>query len=373
MLRSLQRYGRPLAALAVAGLFALPGCGGGGGAASGGSSTLGVYVTDAFSDDYSQVWITLFKIEAKTDGGDWQTLFSDTTGKLIDVTSLADTAQLLSSISVPAGNYKQVRVTFGDHISLVPKAGGAAIDAQVADDIGVHAAGQVAITLAATTPVSSAQLSNLVVDFDLASFQLVGGKVRPAAKQGDDNQFHQKKHHAEIEGTVQGLVDGQSFSLLLEGGKVVPVTLTSTTQVFSEHEGTTATLANGQKVEVQGDVDPTTQAITATAVKVEDTPAGGTVDGHNENDHAQAAGAVASVDSATAFTLTLKEAEHFQPTGGTVSVQTNADTKFQLPGHDHPTMADVTAGAQVLVVGTVDPASQTITARFVLIKPASSD
>src|SRR5579864_190828 len=78
--------------------IALPlgGCGSGGGGSLGTGSTqsssLNVYVTDGFSDQYSQVIVTLYKIEATSDGQNYQTLYSDDSGQTLDLTSLANAA-----------------------------------------------------------------------------------------------------------------------------------------------------------------------------------------------------------------------------------------------------------------------------------------
>src|ERR1051326_7656700 len=113
-------------------LWFVAGCGGGGGISTlsdssqttGGSrAALDVYVTDGFSDAYKQVLATLYKIELTTDGTTYQTVFSDTAGRTLDLASLASTAELLASVTVPTGTYTQARITFGDHLTLVSKSG----------------------------------------------------------------------------------------------------------------------------------------------------------------------------------------------------------------------------------------------------------
>ncbi len=98
------------ACAAAAALVTISGCGGGGG--NGGSlglsalsSALNVFVTDSFSDQYKQVLVTLYKIELTTDGSTYQTVFSDTAGQTINLSSLSSTTDLLASLNVPAGTY----------------------------------------------------------------------------------------------------------------------------------------------------------------------------------------------------------------------------------------------------------------------------
>ena len=54
---------------------------------------------------------------------DYVTVFEDTTGRTLDLASLASTAELLASVTVPTGTYTQARITFGDHITLVSNSG----------------------------------------------------------------------------------------------------------------------------------------------------------------------------------------------------------------------------------------------------------
>src|SRR4051794_21364255 len=99
----MRRYGKFGAFLLVPlALLFLAGCGGGSGG-SGGGAALDVYVTDGFSDAYKQVLVTLYKIELSTDGTNYQAVFADEAGRTLDLSSLASTAELLASVTVPAG------------------------------------------------------------------------------------------------------------------------------------------------------------------------------------------------------------------------------------------------------------------------------
>src|SRR5437016_8057791 len=108
------RRNRKLLPLILAPLALLPllGCGGSSGTSADSRAPLNVYVTDGFGDAYKQVLVTLFKIELTTDGTTFLTVFSDTAGQTINLSSLSDTAQLLASLNVAAGSYTQARVTF---------------------------------------------------------------------------------------------------------------------------------------------------------------------------------------------------------------------------------------------------------------------
>jgi hypothetical protein len=83
---------------------------------------------------------------------------------------------------------------------------------------------------------------------------------------------------------------------------------------------------------------------------------------------------VASVDTTnSAFTVTLHGAEHFTPQNGTVNVTTSNATHYLATGQGAATFANVTATSKVVVVGTFDPASNTIAARAVIVLPPNSN
>lgn len=348
--------------------LALIGCGSSGGAGGGnGDSTLGVYVTDSFNDDYSQVWATLYKIEASTNGTSYVTLYEDSAGKTLNLSALANTAEFLGSLKIPAGNYTQVRVTFGDHLTLVAKIGGTSQSVAVADSVGVHNGGKVALTVATNTSTSPGHASNLVVDFDLAAFQLVGGKLLPHLQDGDDTTIQQKAKHASLPGTVSNLTstDSQTNAAtfdLIKQGEPVSVIVTGTTVIMASNNQTTLSLANGQKVLVQGTIDPTTHALTADQIEIQvGSPGGG---GGGNALPAHAAGAVTNVDTIeNLFVVTLRQADRFQPTGGAITVVTNGQTLIYLSKRGGPaTFADIVSGTNLHVAGSFDAATQTLTA-----------
>ena len=356
----------------------LAGCGGGGGGTSSApavrSASMSVFVTDGFREDFSQVFITLFKVEL-SDGTQFRTVFEETKGKVINASALASVAQLLSRISVPEGSYTQARITLGDHITLVSAAGGGSTTAPIDDSVGVHSGGKVAMTIDTTTQVTAGGASKLVVDFDLAGFELVSGRVRPHVRGADDAQFQRDDKEAELRGTVANL-SAQGFDLTLAGGQTTTVRVPASASIFSGKSGNAAVLANGQAVEVKGSVDPATLIVTADRIKVEEAGSddhGGQTGGAGS----QAEGTVASVDTAaTSFVLTIKEVGGFQPTGGVITVVTTAATVFERHGHGHGHddssgdvgLSAVVAGAKVEVLGTFDSAAQTLTAQRVEVR-----
>jgi hypothetical protein len=383
---------------ALGAVAALAGCGsgGGGGSTSGGGTTplvkgVGLYATDAFNDDYSQVWITLYKIELSTDGTTFTTVYDQPAGVSIDAASLASKATLLATVNIPAGDYTTVRVTTGDHITLVPVGGGASVSAPVDPTKATVSGGQAVVTVSIPKHIASAASNNIVIDFNLAAFKLVGGKVQCSIGDGDTATFPTKAHEAEVRGTISNLVAGTGFTLTLDNGNTVNVTLTSATIILSPVVSATATtaptLANGQKVVVIGSVDTTTHVIAADRIRIVPAqdggdgsgstgggsgtpppppsdfghgddgtpgspppPPGGTTTVHT----AAVIGKVTAVDT-TALTITVKvtDAEGFQPQATTATIQTSSKTRF-VKEKTVITLSDVTVGSNVIAVGTVD-------------------
>jgi hypothetical protein len=339
------------------------GCGSGGSGSSqavgGGRAPLDVYVTDSFSDQYKQVIATLYKIELTTDGTTYQTVFSDTAGHTVDLASLASTAELLASVTVPAGTYTRARITFGDHVTLVSNAG---VSTSVAVDptAGTDANGQVAVVVRTPARVAANQTNTVFVDFALAEFQLVGGVLRPSIHCGNGTTEQlNRQHTAELKGTVAALNGTTGFTLQDGDDRTVTVALTDATTVTSGQTGAAATLANGQSVIVKGTFDRRTNTLTATSVTLND---------YTTINHARAEGTVASVDTAGGtFVLTVSRADGIMPTGGTITVVTNANTHFGRGHHEDGSLSEVTVGADVEVNGTFDTTTQTLTAKLVAV------
>ncbi len=347
-------------------LTALPGCGGGsgGGLVDNGSGTsatrsapLEVYITDAFSDTYKQVLVTLYKIELSTDGTTYTTVYSSDAGQTVDFRALSSTAQLLSTVTVPTGTYKSARITFGDHINLVAQ-DGTSTSTAVDTSLGTDTNGQIAIVVPTPTKVQAGQTATVLVDFKLAGFKLVGSVLQPQIACGDGGMIGTKARGGHLMGTVAGFNGTTGFTLQGEHGRTITVALTATTTITSGQTGSAITLANGQSVTVDGSYDATTQTLTATSVVLND---------YTTIARAQARGTVASVTGNT-FVLTITQAEHFQPTGGTITVTTDANTRFPNGRQSQGSIANVTVGSAIGVMGSFDTPSQTLTATAVLLK-----
>ncbi len=113
-LRSLHRRGIVLA-FAVALVAALLGCGDGSSTtvvSNSGTGTVVVVVTDAATDDFLQIWVTVRKVELLGAQGHF-TLFEGR--RVFDLLSMRDDARLLSlGHEVPAGDWSKIRLHVED-------------------------------------------------------------------------------------------------------------------------------------------------------------------------------------------------------------------------------------------------------------------
>lgn len=365
---------------------ALVGCGSGGGSTSAGGSQSGIggggnsgvmdiYVTDGaggFRNTYSQVLVTLYQIQATSDGKTWQTLFSDTNGITLNLVSFSSVAELIDSATIPAGTYTQVRVVIGDHITLVPKGGGSSINAPVASASNISVAnGQAVITFNAPTTVPKGQNTNLVVDFNLGGFTLQNGKVVPDVTLAPAPNFLTMSHTAQIAGTVSNL-SSNGFTLTTKHGATFAVTLPGTATIANalwsptEQCGAPATLANGDVVGVKGALTPASRTIAATEVFVH-------VDSFITN-HGHLTGTIASVDTTNkTFTVTVTEAVHIQPSSGTVTITTDQNTILHNGFGNQPNLAfsDLKQGQTVDIAGAFDTTTDSILACRIDILPSS--
>ena len=168
-------------------------------------------------------------------------------------------------------------------------------------------------------------------------------------------------------GVVTSLNPSAGFVLQDRSGREHTIAITASTTVVSGETGDTVLLTEGRSVTVEGTYDRATDTITAAAVTLND---------YIIVDDVQARGTVASVDAAaSSFVLTVDSfgcGVPVEPTGDTITVVTNASTKFvrSVRGRRQATAAfsDVAAGGTVEVKGSFDTTTQTLTAEVVSIR-----
>ena len=367
-----------LAVASVLTLGILAGCGGGSTSAT--TRGVDIYVTDQFADQYSHVWVTLQSI-AIGDGKTFTDVYSATTGKTIDIVSLKDTAELLSSIQLNDESYTHIRVTYADTVTLVD-ASGTSTMLQVAPSPSTTVGGGLAIHTSATrVPFKASTNRQLVVDFNLASFEVSGGKLKVGIVPEPPVGFNGKFKRFANNGLVSNLTE---TSFVMTGGDNRPpvqiqpyplppppkpgmrssinVSFDANTVILGP-DGPDAALANGQKVVVRGSYDDASKTLTATEINI--VPMGGANPGghhgiHPGDDTAIAGdhvgGIVMDIDEATGIvTIKPREANH-ATSGNLVKIHVSGTDKVLLGQGGRPkpgTLGGISIGDAVSAKGVL--------------------
>jgi len=371
-----------LAVASVLTLGILAGCGGGG---STSATTRGVdiYVTDQFADQYSHVWVTLQSI-AIGDGKTFTDVYSAKTGKTIDIVSLKDTAELLSSIQLNDESYTHIRVTYADTVTLVD-ASGTSTMLQVAPSPSTTVGGGLAIHTSATrVPFKASTNRQLVVDFNLASFEVSGGKLKVGIVPEPPVGFNGKFKRFANNGLVSNLTE---TSFVMTGGDNRPpvqiqpyplppppkpgmrssinVSFDANTVILGPDgpDAALAALANGQMVVVRGSYDDASKTLTATEINI--VPMGGANPGGNHGIHPgddtaiagdHVGGIVMDIDEATGIvTIKPREANH-ATSGNLVKIHVSGTDKVLLGQGGRPkpgTLGGISIGDAVSAKGVL--------------------
>jgi hypothetical protein len=370
-----------LAVASVLTLGILAGCGGGSTSAT--TRGVDIYVTDQFADQYSHVWVTLQSI-AIGDGKTFTDVYSATTGKTIDIVSLKDTAELLSSIQLNDESYTHIRVTYADTVTLVD-ASGTSTMLQVAPSPSTTVGGGLAIHTSATrVPFKASTNRQLVVDFNLASFEVSGGKLRVGIVPEPPIGFNGKFKRFANNGIVSNLTE---TSFVMTGGDNRPpvqiqpyplppppkpgmrssinVSFDANTVILGPDgpNAAIAALANGQKVVVRGSYDDASKTLTATEINI--VPMGGANPGGNHGIHPgddtaiagdHVGGIVMDIDEATGIvTIKPREANH-ATSGNLVKIHVSGTDKVLLGQGGRPkpgTLSGISIGDAVSAKGVL--------------------
>lgn len=322
---------------------ALTGCGGGSGTGVR-SGSVGVYVTDDFSQQFSQVVFTLYRIEVGREGdaNSFHTVFEESGGLALDVRALSNIAQFLSVGAVPEGVYNRARITVADQIQVTDASGTPQtllLDAGVGTPLP---SGQLQIEFPIQLTVAASGNTTLVVDFDLPSFSFINGVVRPALRHLREDQLGNRQRLAEIEGVITELTSS-GFTLRLRSGRLVSVETTSQTVITAENSST-PTLAVGQRVEVEGTVNMAAMTITATRVQIEDLD--------NTTELKEVKGVVVQLGEGQ-FTLRLKRARDFTLLNPELVITYDNQTRWKSDEGQLASPSLLQVGMEVEVKGVV--------------------
>jgi hypothetical protein len=357
-------------------LVALVGCGGGGG---GGSSSaagnLNVFVTDGANPTYDHVWVTIKKVELSGPAGT-RTLFDDSTGRVVDLTTLRDNTgarfEFLARAQVAGGTFNAISATVDKDLVVFPS-GSTTGQNRVFTGFDAASGNKVLSVSMAPTQFGSGN-DDLVVDFDLPNWSENGSQIGGSIRRGDDNGLGDlsRHEHEDYHGTVAGLSGtAPNFTFTLtRGTQSFQVTTDGNTNIYNESGAANPTLANGTRVEVRGAFSTATHTLVASSVKIEDNDA-------FEDPHEVKGAPSNPNEAAGTFSLTIREADDFVPDVSVITVQTSANTVFFAHSGLSLTKAEFFAAmanaTEVEVEGTYNPATDTFTAVKAKIEDGEGD
>jgi len=254
----------------VVGAALVTACGGGGGqsatqgttaaTATPASYSLQTYITDNLATEYAKVWVTISKISAVDASGAEVSLFDASASPVtVNLSSLANVGQFMSTVTLPAGLYSQIKVTLGNAVQLV------SLDGATTTAAKFSASGSSFVWTLREVQLDPSSSGQLVLDFNLArfSYDASTGIVTPVIEHPASGDAFGKfvRQQAEVHGTVTAVnVSAGSFTVNdARLGSAVVVTLASDATLVNEQTHATLTLAAlaiGAKVEVKGTVTP---------------------------------------------------------------------------------------------------------------------
>jgi hypothetical protein len=354
-------------------LALVAGCGGGGG--GGALGGLNVFMTDDLDAGYSQVWVTVHQVEIQSAAGGFQTVFESPEGVPVNLSSLNDGApkfMFLGNKRLAAGDYTGIRVTMARSLTLVAS-GATDGDACTFDSSLDFGTDKSRASFAFGSTLALSANSSVVVDFDLPNWERAGNVVTPAFALGDTATLgnlsrHESEDYHGTVGGIGGTAPDQTFTLQRATGSFKVVTDTNTV-LYEEDASGNPSLANGQRVEVRGKFDTTSNSLLATAIKIEDA---------NDGDDDKVEGPTSNLDEASlTVDVAAQEVEGFLPPGPTVHVQFNAGTRFFTKAGAPLTLNEMLAflatGIEVEAEGVYDAGTNVLTATKLKLHPEDGD
>lgn len=367
---------RLFVALTVISTFAtLAGCGGsgsiGGSSSSSGGSRAAAFVTDAPNGQFSQVLVTIYQIELGNSAtGNFQTVFSSSSGTQVNVASLSSVADLLAISNIPSGTYDTIRVTMSNQVMVQQSPNGPITTMTFvsanATSVGANEI-QVVIQRSSPVTITAGDTDDVVVDFNLGAAFVAQNQFHCNLEEKDQNQFRLLRQHGEVNGTITSLASQSNFTLQLDDGTIINVDVLPNSPVVEQGVGNHVTLTTGMRVHITGTYDSSTNTLTANLVLV-------VTQGMGFGNTPRVAGIVDSVDTSTlSFTIIPERMDHMRSDDddqGEITVDTSSSTLFVIltsTGNPVGSYNDVTTGERVIVVGTYDSSTRTFDANIVLI------
>ena len=172
------RAASTLAAVAIAAVTLLTGCGGGSsGSAAPSTGTANVMLADSPSCGYDHVYITVDHVEISSDGNSWTTIPVNPTLGRIDLLNLNNGALIsLGQAPLSAGTYQQVRLVLVANGNSAPYANSVALSGTGREiPLKTPSAQQSGYKIVGPFTVAAGTMADLVLDFNACKSIVVAG------------------------------------------------------------------------------------------------------------------------------------------------------------------------------------------------------
>jgi hypothetical protein len=174
--------------LALSALLILPSCGGGGDGGGGtqtGTGTLSLGLTDASTDDYNAVYVTIKEVQVHMRGGTWKVVGGPTQqNKTYNLLHLVNgVREELGIVELDEGDYTQMRLLIGDTpddgINILseqhPYANYVIDSNDAVHELKVPSGYQTGVKIVQGFSISANQTTELILDFNASQSVVIGG------------------------------------------------------------------------------------------------------------------------------------------------------------------------------------------------------
>ena len=298
------------------------------------SGTVSVFITDDLTQDYSEVWVTLYQLVAEKEHQEDQEnhevrLFKDPAGLVVNLTTLAGVGELLSVVNIPEGTYNKFKIKLAKEVKLVKPNGDTETRPFRTHD---NSADFAVLKLNGNLVVTAGEVTAFAIDFDLSRFTINNeGEVVPTLIFVKELKKEFKQAMGEVKGTITQITE-EGFSLLTSDQTTINVSYNANVMV-RDHTGFISTddLKVGDRVEVEGSFDAETLSLEAIKIKLENSHDDSMDDGMDDSsddghDSPEAKGVITEITT-NGFVLDLKDAD-FIPDSNTINVVLTDSTEF---------------------------------------------
>lgn len=219
------------------------------GGQSAGLGKVSMFVTDDLSTAYKEVWVTLHKVEVKSEQQSYE-LFNSEAGEVINLSELAGIGSLLNISSLPAGSYSHFEIKLAREVTLVALDGTqqTVSFAKAGDkefvNIDVH--GELVIVAGAS--------SSFALDFDLSKFVVnQDNEIVAHVRYVRDVFKEMREHIADVKGEVTAVAENSFTLKLMRSDEELQVAYNELTLMRGADDQALTTITVGMRLKVYGE------------------------------------------------------------------------------------------------------------------------